>query len=195
MTVPGGAPRRRRRGYGRWVAAAVLALPLVEIVVVIVVARAIGGLPTFFALLLLTVAGLVTLNRARRAALLTMGPHVVAGTPPPTVRGAVSRVRGADLALETVGGLLLVVPGFVTGVTGLLLVLPPTRALLRPLLGLTAARLVRSAAQRGRWRVVAGEAVDVRVVEVRDLDDPARADGPRQVLPGEVVEPDERPDR
>lgn len=189
-------PPRRRPGAGRWVLAGLLALPLVEIVVAVLVARAIGAGWTLGALLALTVAGLLVLRRTARAAVQALRPPVVG--PDGAPGGGASSARGADLALETAGGVLLVLPGLVTGVLGLLLVLPPTRAVLRPLLGVTAARLVRSGlARSGRsGRVVSGEAVDVRVVRVEDLHGPDgpdappdRPDRPRPALPGEVVDP------
>ncbi|RJO70989.1 FxsA family protein [Nocardia panacis] len=46
----------------------------------------------------------------------------------------------ADGALVATGGLLMFVPGLVTSVAGLLLLLPPTRFLVRPLITALAAR-------------------------------------------------------
>jgi len=78
----------------------------------------------------------------------------------------------ADGALVLVGGTLLLTPGFLSDVVGLLLLLPPTRGLLRPLLTAFVARrlgVVGAAARLGsRPRpsttsygdVVEGEVVD-----------------------------------
>ncbi|MBI4939816.1 MAG: FxsA family protein, partial [Actinobacteria bacterium] len=171
-------------------------LPVVEIAAAIAVARRIGAGWTVVALLALSVVGLVVLRRAARGAFAALGP--VPGAPAGAaatgpVPGA-SSARGADLALEAAGGVLLALPGFVTAVLGALLLLPPVRRPLRPALGAGAARLVRSAMRRSQVRVVTGETVDVQVVEVRDLDDTVTDAGPgrRPALPGEVVEPDER---
>ena len=75
-----------------------------------------------------------------------------------------SRVPGrevADGALVIVGGTLLLTPGFLSDVLGLLCVLPPTRALLRrSLTGFVARRLLRPAARRP------GRVVDELAVEV-----------------------------
>ena len=42
--------------------------------------------------------------------------------------------EAVDGALVLLGGLLLIIPGFITDVLGLCLLLPPTRALMRPVL-------------------------------------------------------------
>ncbi len=60
------------------------------------------------------------------------GPSVVQGRP--------DTVAAADAALLFLAGLLLFVPGFISDVAGLLLLLPPVRALVR---GATAAWFVR----------------------------------------------------
>ncbi len=71
----------------------------------------------------------------------------------------------ADGALILVGGTLLLTPGFVTDVVGLLLILPPTRPLFRGLLASwTASRVTVAVAGRGSRRppenVVPGEIVE-----------------------------------
>lgn len=73
----------------------------------------------------------------------------------------------ADSALVALGALLMVIPGLVTSALGALLLLPPTRRLMRPLAVLLASRrfgLVGAAGtvfDRGRGHVVEGEVVDV----------------------------------
>ncbi len=100
-------------------------------------------------------AGIVVLRRAARAA---VGASAARSWRPTHGAGAGgSRARGADLALVIAGALLLVVPGFVTAVAGILLVVPLTRRVRRPLLGAAATRLVaaRCSADRSgssRWR-------------------------------------------
>lgn len=62
-------------------------------------------------------------------------------------RGEVSPVGSiADGALVAVGSVLMVVPGLVTSVLGLLLLIPPTRRLLRPAVLFVAGRRVGLAA-------------------------------------------------
>jgi UPF0716 protein FxsA len=78
-----------------------------------------------------------------------------------------------DSALVALGSVLIFVPGLVTTVVGLLMLTPPTRAVMRPVAGLIAARgLARQvtivnlggapgAPTRGRGQYIDGEVVDV----------------------------------
>jgi UPF0716 protein FxsA len=86
-----------------------------------------------------------------------------------------------DGLLVAAGGLLILLPGFVSDLAGLLLVLPPTRALVRT-------RLVRAAERRTPGLRTAhiratGPVVDGQVVREPG---PDRSDGP--VVDGRVVE-------
>jgi UPF0716 protein FxsA len=174
MSGHGGAPLagsrgRRGPGAGRWILAGLLLLPVVEIAVAVVVARRVGAGQTIAALAVLSLVGVVVLRRSGRAAWRSLGPQVVqGGAAPPTTPA--SKARGADLALELAGAVLLVVPGFVTAVAGALLVVPPTRRVVRPLLGVGAGRLVAAAIRRQPGRVVAGEAADVQAADVKVVD-------------------------
>jgi len=85
-------------------------------------------------------------------------------------QGAVS-----DGALVALGGVLTVIPGLVTSVLGLLLLLPPTRAAARPVVAAVAARSL------GRMPVIVTtttrsprgtEYVDGEVVDVTDVEQP-----------------------
>jgi UPF0716 protein FxsA len=93
-----------------------------------------------------------------------------------------------DAGLVLTGGLLMILPGFITGTIGLLLVFWPTRALIRRIFG---SRVDAAASARGyrRITVIEGETV------VRDHP-PAPAAGPtgtrppagdRPVIVGEIV--------
>ncbi|MCX5045797.1 FxsA family protein [Aldersonia sp. NBC_00410] len=109
-----------------------------------------------------------------------------------TVRDGFQRVsRGersaggavADGALVGLGAVLMFVPGLVTSVLGLLLLLPPTRMLLRPLVVVAATKrfgpltVVASGYRRGGGaEVIDGEVVDgtyTDPVTQRRLDPPA----------------------
>ena len=90
----------------------------------------------------------------------------------------------ADGALVLFGGALLLTPGFLSDVLGLLCILPPTRAGLRRILtGVVASRLgvvgmAAGMAQREvRRRHGAGRVVDGEVVE-GEVIDPGTAEGP-----------------
>ena len=62
--------------------------------------------------------------------------------------------RVTDSALVALGSVLVVIPGLVTSAAGLLMLLPPTRAAMRPLAGVLATRRwpagSRSSTSRGR---------------------------------------------
>jgi UPF0716 protein FxsA len=60
--------------------------------------------------------------------------------------------------LITAAGVLVVVPGFVSDVLGLLLLLPPIRALVRR-------RILRSASRRTPARYAPGDVVDGEIVD------------------------------
>jgi UPF0716 protein FxsA len=59
--------------------------------------------------------------------------------------GALPGGEVGDHALTFLGGLLIAVPGFVTDLLGMLLVLPPTRSLIRRAAGRSVRRRVRTA--------------------------------------------------
>jgi UPF0716 protein FxsA len=100
-----------------------IAVPLVEIAVMIQVDQWIGALNTIGLLLVVSIGGVFLVKH--------QGVGVFR-----RIRGALDagRVPGPELldaALLLVAGLLLVIPGFVTDFFGLLLLLPPVRALVR----------------------------------------------------------------
>ena len=96
----------------------------------------------------------------------------------------VAHVELTDGLLVAMGGLLLVVPGLVTDVAGLLLLLPPTRSLVRRRMVREAERrapVLRTARIRGDGSIVDGEVVDGDVVPA-----PGPATARRPVLPGVI---------
>ena len=94
-----------------------------EVFVAIKVADAIGVLATVGLLLLSWPVGSWALRSQGRAAWQRLGAAVSAGRSPGR--------EVLDGALVLIGGLLLIVPGFISDVLGALALLPPTRALLR----------------------------------------------------------------
>jgi UPF0716 protein FxsA len=94
-------------------------LPILEITVAIQVAHHIGGADTIGLLLLFSIAGALFARREGFSVLRRMRDQLE--------HGAVPTNELIDAALVFAGGVLLFVPGFVTGVAGLLLVFPPTR--------------------------------------------------------------------
>lgn len=89
-----------------------------------------------------------------------------------------------DGMLIAAGGVLLFVPGLVTDVAGLLLLLPPTRALVRRRLVLAAERRspgLKTARIRSQGTVVDGDVVE----EPRPSDGPLVIEGGTAPAPGE----------
>jgi UPF0716 protein FxsA len=120
-----------------------IAWPLAELFVAIRVGGAIGVLPTLLLLAASWPLGIWALRTEGRAVWRRFTAAVAEGRPPGR--------EVVDGALVILGGALLVIPGFITDVIGLALLIPPTRALLRLLLVRNfESRLVRSAARFSR---------------------------------------------
>ena len=155
-------------------------LAVAEIAVFVTVVHAIGA---GWALLLLagtTVLGLALLRREGIRGWRAFRAAAEAGRPPgPQVSNSLVGLLGA---------MLLAVPGFISGVAGLLLVLPPGRLLAR--------RGVERATERRVSSAVAGDLFGPRHVRVRQsapVDEPATPEPasfgpPGQIVQGEVVE-------
>ena len=108
--------------FGRIVLLAVLALPLVEIALFIVIGQAIGVLPTLLGIVLTGAVGALVLRWQGTAALREMQFRLQRGEMPARQMG--------DTMLIGLGGLLLLLPGYFTDLVGLLLLLPFTRELI-----------------------------------------------------------------
>jgi UPF0716 protein FxsA len=98
-------------------------VPLVELYVIIQVGQAIGALPTIAILLADSLLGSVLMRSQGRAVWRRFNEALSAGRPPAR--------EVLDGGLVILGGAFLLTPGFVTDVFGLILLLPPTRALVR----------------------------------------------------------------
>ncbi len=96
---------------------------LAELFVVVKVAEAIGVLATVVLLLLSWPLGGWVLRSRGRAAWRRLSQAVAAGRAPGR--------EVLDGALVVLGGVLLIVPGFISDVIGACLLLPPTRWLMR----------------------------------------------------------------
>ena len=103
-----------------------IAVPLLELYVILQVGEAIGVLPTIAILLADSVLGGVLMRNQGRVAWRRFTAAMSEGRIP--AREAI------DGALVIFGGALLLTPGFVTDVFGLLFLLPFTRPLVRRLL-------------------------------------------------------------
>lgn len=109
-----------------------LVLPLAELYVIIQVGQAIGVLPTLAILFLDGFVGAYLARSQGRAVWDRFNSQMAAGRVPAR--------EIADGAMIILGGALLLSPGFITDVFGILLILPPTRALWRGLLRRLAGR-------------------------------------------------------
>jgi UPF0716 protein FxsA len=119
-------------------------LPVVEIVIFVEVALAIGWIWALLALLATSVLGARIARRQGRAALQEVARALGERRPP--------GVAALDGALGSIGGLLLLVPGFLTDALGAVLLLPPARRLTRAwITGHYGARVVSYAAGSGRF--------------------------------------------
>lgn len=157
---------------------AVLLLPLLELAVAVQVGQLIGTGWTVLLVLAGCTLGAVVLRRVGLAAVRSLGSS--GGRWSTTAPGGPVGA-GAGAALLGLAGVLLLVPGLVTDVAGLVLLLPPVRAVL--------ARRLASAVQR---RVVG--AVDRRVIRGGTAGPPPRFSEPVEIVQVEVVEVVDMPD-
>jgi UPF0716 protein FxsA len=152
----------RRRGAVGWaLVAAFVVVPLVEIYVLVQVGQAIGAWWTILLLVAASIVGTWLVRREGGRAWRALQSALSSGRMPAR--------ELADGALILIGGTLMLTPGFVSDVFGVLLILPFTRPVARRLLTAVVAR-----------RLVVG---------------PAPGRGPHgggsgPVVPGEVVDPD-----
>jgi UPF0716 protein FxsA len=138
-------------------------LPIVEIALFILVGGEIGVLPTIGLVILGAVVGSMVVRRQGVNAVRRLQQALEAGKDPssPIANGA----------LIMVGGVLLMLPGFLTDAIGILLLIPPVRAMLirRGASGVTvrAATYVRP----GRSRQPPPQSPDVIEAEYEVMDD------------------------
>jgi UPF0716 protein FxsA len=152
---------------------------LVEVLAVVGLASWIGLGPTLLVLLAGAVIGLLLARRegVRAARALTVAVQ----------NGRLAHSEVTDGLLIALAGVLLFVPGLVTDVLGLALLLPPVRGLVRRRMVDAAERRapdLRTARIRQGVTIVEGEAVGP--------DAPRPEHGRMPVLEGEIVDPDGR---
>jgi UPF0716 protein FxsA len=103
----------------KWIATGVLVLPLAEIVAFVVVASQIGFAKALVLVLLISFFGVLVLRHAGAGQVTRLRTAAGGNFRTIALGGA-----GAGTAL---GGILLVIPGFVTGALGFLMIVPATR--------------------------------------------------------------------
>ncbi|MDQ3957976.1 MAG: FxsA family protein [Actinomycetota bacterium] len=151
-----------------------LVVPLVELAVIVQVAQGLGILETIVLLIGVSVAGAWLLKQQGLATWRSLQETMA--------RGQTPTKEAADGALILLGGALLLTPGFVTDAVGLVLLIPPTRAVVkgafRRLLGTWAVRRFGAAGE-------AGNVYAARVTRVRRTDAASTSAGSPGRLPSE----------
>jgi UPF0716 protein FxsA len=102
-----------------------IVVPIVELFVIIQVGGAIGVWPTIALLVADSVLGSVLMKGQGRAVWRRFNAALA--------EGRIPHREVLDGALVILGGALLLTPGFISDILGLVLLLPPTRALVRAL--------------------------------------------------------------
>jgi UPF0716 protein FxsA len=139
-----------------------LILPIVELYVIVQVGQSIGVLPTLALLILLSVAGAWLVKREGLGVWVRFRSQVE--------RGALPTNELLDGILILLAGALMLAPGFVTDAVGILLLIPPSRAVVRSLLSRRfRARL--DAATAAGFRGPGGTFVYGRVYDVEHVGD------------------------
>jgi UPF0716 protein FxsA len=129
---------------------ALLAASIVELTVLIAVGHAIGVLATVGLLVLASLVGAVLLRRESARTLAAFVEAIRTRRPP--------HQELLDGTLIAAAGVLIVLPGFVSDILGLLLLIPFTRALVR-------ARILRSVSRRTPVRCAPGAVIEGEVVD------------------------------
>ena len=179
MTTAPGARRRRLRPT-RVAAVLLLLVPLLEIIVMIAVAQAIGGWWTFLLVIATSALGAWLITREGGRAWRALGQALGEGRMPAR--------ELADGVVVLVGGTLLLVPGFITGIAGLLLVLPFTRPVARALLASVIGRHLVARVE------VFGATTTVTDRPTWEQQEPPhgarRSDSSSEVVEGEIIDED-----
>lgn len=183
------APAGRRRRALPWVLVVLfVVVPLVEIYTLIQVGQVIGGWWTIALLILSSVVGGWLIKREGARTFHALRSALAGGRMPAR--------ELADAGLVLIAGTLMLTPGFVTDVLGLLLVLPLTRPLARrALTAVVARRLLAGGPVAGMAGGGPFGPRGPRPAEPRDPRDPSEhrrpGSGPEgPVVRGEVVDDD-----
>ncbi|KUN20865.1 hypothetical protein AQJ23_32400 [Streptomyces antibioticus] len=176
-TYPARPPRSRLRTFLPLGVAAWLVL---EIWLLTVVAGAASGFTVFLLLLAGFVLGAVVIKRAGRRAFQNLNQALQRGTAP---------AGGGGNGLMMLGGLLLMIPGLISDVVGLVLLIPPVQKALSRYTERTVERRLREAApgtlgdafQQARMHRPDGKVVQGEVIRDEPRDTPQ---DPRRPLTG-----------
>ena len=120
-----------------------IALPIAEIYVIIKVSEAIGAVPTIALLILDSFLGAALLRSQGRAAWARFNEALA--------QGKIPAREVLDGAMVILGGAFLITPGFISDVIGILLLIPPSRALFRGIVARFALRRTRFTIRTVGW--------------------------------------------
>ena len=161
-------------------AVAVFAIVAIEYLAATQLARVIGGQSVALALILLTVAGIVVFRRAAASLVESSVAAAVHNSGLDRLAGdrfagkQIDEARTADRAMVSFGALLMIIPGLVTGVAGLLLLLPPVRSFARPVVLHRIQPWIRPNLRFGRGTMgFRRDVVDVDIVDDTDAGPPS----------------------
>ena len=129
--------------------------PFIELYALIKIGSAFGVFTALLGLFALSVIGASVLRRSGTKAWRKLGDEIAKGNDP--------SARLVDGVVVLVAGILLVMPGYVTGAIGLLLLLPPFRVVLRGVVRRRAEVFHAHGGNNfgGRGTYVDGEIIDV----------------------------------
>lgn len=103
-----------------------IVIPALEIGLFILAGKTVGGVATIALIIATGILGAYLAKQQGMGVVRKVQEQIRSGYPP-----ADALVEGACVLL---GGLLLLTPGFITDIIGLLLILPPTRKMVQPAL-------------------------------------------------------------
>ncbi|HEU5484641.1 MAG TPA: FxsA family protein [Microlunatus sp.] len=173
--MAGTAPSQRRSGG--WILplllVAMIVLPFVEVYLIVQVGQLIGAWWTLAILVAEALVGFWLMRREGARARKALNDAFASGKTPAG--------EFADTGLILVGGVLLIVPGFLTDVFGLVFLLPFTRPLARKVLAFFVARRVSRLGMSGSY-----VRRDVTVIEGETVPEP-EAGGGKEPGSGPVI--------
>lgn len=130
--------------------------PIVELLIFIALVRWIGFLSTVGLVVLLTIGGILLAIAQLRSSVVALA-RVSRKTPE----------RLLSIGLTAAGAVLVGVPGFITLVLGLILIFPPTRSLVQPLVSQALkAKVAQFGVRSAAWASTRGQ-------RFRPVDDPS----------------------
>lgn len=156
---------------------------IIELIVIVLVAGAIGAMATLGLLLLGMIAGTMILKqeRLRFAEQMRRGGQI-----------SLNNTNMKDGLFRVMGGTLLFMPGFISDVFAVICMIPALRGMFGGLL----MKVFRPdvVVQRFGYRQQGGNVYEGEVA-ANDIDAAGEAHGERKVIKGEFIERDERPHR